>query len=602
MLSREDEQAIERVLEEFARRGQTGAAETAALLAKLPARPEVIDHFIGLAKTRGLPWVEYLARNVATLGAAAVAPAGSPAQPPPPLPVTGAQLSSVLASDEPYPRKVEALLAALRARHPELPGVIRKHMQGESDPFVLATLCSALGQCGTALDGAVLAPLLNHPDNRVVANSLDALRRLRAPPRAEVLVRLLESPDQRVRTNAIAFLGVLDPDRALELVRALVHAHEPVTRAGVAYVLGELRDQEGATELLLEMNELEQNMAVLKQIAVSLKKHAGPDKTAALIGALHATAQAASGAKRSVVGTTLHEIAVEAGMVASEVERVAADHRAKHGGAVAAPAMARETVPFAPVVSAPTEPAGRAGSKVTATASFAALPPPAPPPAITTAAFSVNRAALVAPPPPVQAEEDEELTFAGVWGAPQAASPATTTGAMKAKTSPMSRSGSITKPSALVPAPDGRPIVPAPAGGMAWGWLLAGVAVLGAVSLAVTLPAGKSEPGPVASASARPAKKSRLAGTAPVATSVGKPGQNPVAAHLGPAGAAVSMNGRVVGITSGRPVLECQGQYYLVVKGGRSGEDVKRGQVLAFSGKIMGSSQDGLFYVEENAR
>lgn len=625
MLSQDDERAIEQVLEEYARSAPSGGVDTGALLSKLPKQPEALERLIAMAKARGLP---------------------------PPLPFSGAQLSAVLASSSPYPQKVEALLAALRARHPELPAVIRKHLVGETDPFVVATLASALGQCGTPLDGALLAPLLNHPDNRVVANSLDALRRLRAPPRAEVLVRLLESPDQRVRTNAIAFLGVLDPDRALELVRALVHAQEPITRAGVAYVLGELRDQDGATELLLEMNEREQNMAVLKQIALSLKKHAGPDKAAALIGALHASATAAQGAKRSVIGTTLHEIAVDAGMVASEVERVAAEHRAKHGAPPPPPPVATPAQPvhaqvgFAPVATARVEsPATASGSKgrgadpwrtvsapsvpglspppskpdpgpeegltaipapaaarspATTTASFAKMPPPAAPASLTTAAF--NRAELQPPPKPTASDDgDEELSFSGVWGtqAP-AAAPANlnTSGSLNVSGSiklPKSKAGAGNTSSLKIPIPP-----PPEPRSFAWAWPVAGLMVVAGLAIAI-LPGTQSAPAPVASASKAP-RKSRIQTSAPVATTVVNPGQNPVAAHLGPAGAEVSGNGRVVGITAGRPVIECQGQFYLVVKGGRPAEELKRGQMLAFNGKIMGSSQDGLYYIEEPTR
>lgn len=630
MLSTDDESAIERVLEEFARRGQTGAAETAALLSRLPARPEVLDHLVGRAKMRGLPWVEYLARTVSTLGAASQAAPGTPAPPPPPMPITGAQLSTILASSEPYPRKVEALLAALRARHPELPQVIRKHLVGETDPFVTATLASALGQCGTALDGAILAPLLNHPDNRVVANALDALRRLKAPPRAEVLVRLLESPDQRVRTNAIAFLGVLDPDRALELVRALVYANEPITRAGVAFVLGELVERPGATELLLEMNDREENMVVLKQIALSLKKHSGPDTAQALVGALHSAAQNATGAKRSVVGTTLHEIAVEAGMVSSEVERLGSEYRAKHGAPAPAPqapppAALHAAVPFSPVASARVDSSAQPGARPlvrpagrTTTAAFATMPPPPAPASRTTASFAVQRPAATAPaeiaaaepaspvdakvlaPTAAPAEEEEELSFASVWGAPQApaaADPSTSTGAIKLPGKSTGRSGMIPQPSQRIPLPD----APAAPRGMAWGWLAAGVLVL-AVTGAMFVPGLHTEPEHLAASAATKApRKSRVAGTVPVATTQSS-GQNPIAAHLGPAGAPVSVNGRVVGITAGRPVIECQGQYYLVVKGARRADEITRGQMLSFAGKIMGSSEDGLFYVEENVR
>lgn len=564
MLSPDDEQRIETVLNEFARRGQTGAADTAALLAQLPARAEALEHLIARAKSRGLVWVEYLARTVCTLGGPAPAPAAMTA--PVAMPITGAQLSAVLGSGEPYPRKVEALLAALRARHPELPAVVRKHLAVETDPFVLATLASAMGQCGTPLDGAILAPLLNHADQRVVANALDSMRRLRAPPRAEVMVRLLESTDNRVRTNAIAFLGVLDPDRALELVRALVNASEPTTRAGVAYVLGELADQDGATELLLDMNEREQNMVVLKQIAVSLKKHGSSAKAAQIVGPLQAAAEAATGAKRSVVATTLHEIAVEAGLVQAEVARLADEHRAKN----APPAQPTST----PI-------------KIN-------LPPP--PAATTTAAFTFK------PTRPI--EGDEDLTFASVWGQTSTPSAATTTGAIRVPKGATSRSGSTPLPSRATPLPAPPP---APARSGAYLWLGAGVVALGltggVVAFRTTSPAPSVAPVAAASVPGVKPRKGRELPAVPVVRGTkGEVGANPIAPHLGPAGAPVSMEGKVVGIAGGKPVLEHKGQYYLVVRSSRSADELKRGAMMQIAGKIMGVSADGLFYVEEDHR
>ena len=588
MLSHDDEQTIEAVLNEFARRGQTGAAETAALLARLPSRPDVLEHFVGRAKTRGLPWVEYLARTMMALGkppAYTATPAA--AAPAPAMPVTGAQLTAVLASSEPYPRKVEALLAALRAKHPELAGVVRKHLPHETDPFVLATLASALGQCGTPLDGALLAPLLSHADARVVANALDSMRRLRAPPRAEVMVRLLESPDNRVRTNAIAFLGVLDPERALWLVRALVVSPEPTTRAGIAYVLGELAAQDGATELLLDMNEREQNMVVLKQIAQSLKKHSSPGRTPQMVGPLAAAAEAATGAKRSMIATTLHEIAVESGLVQADVQRLVSEHRHVSEQSAKSEVAPRTVtpVPIAPVARPAT---------ATTTAAFTRTPLP-PVPVSPGAGATTTQAFRFVPTPTV--EGDEDLSFSNVWGAPQPPAAATSTGALKL---PRARSGATPAPSraTLLPVADAPP-----ARSGAWLWLGGGIAALALVGGMV---ASGSHAAPETAASAaspraiaHPKKGRNLPAAPALRTARGTVPPNPIAAHLGPAGASVRVQGTVVGISSGKPVIEHNGQYYLVVKPAHPIEDLKRGALMHVAGRIMGTSGDGLFYLEE---
>jgi hypothetical protein len=71
----------------------------------------------------------------------------------------------------------------------------------------------------------------------------------------------------------------------------------------------------------------------------------------------------------------------------------------------------------------------------------------------------------------------------------------------------------------------------------------------------------------------------------------------PLAGHLGPAGAPVVISGTVVGSSAGRPVLECNGRYYLVVRG-RPVDAPRKGDPMRLAGRVVGSSVDGLFYVE----
>ena len=56
-----------------------------------------------------------------------------------------------------------------------------------------------------------------------------------------------------------------------------------------------------------------------------------------------------------------------------------------------------------------------------------------------------------------------------------------------------------------------------------------------------------------------------------------------------------------MGVTAGQPVLQCQGRYYVIV-GGRPVDEPRKGDELSVSGKLLGCSQDGVFYVEAAGR
>src|SRR5690606_28259196 len=83
-------------------------------------------------------------------------------------------LEALPVSSERSTVKVKALVHATRAGDPASAEAVRRHIAGETNPFVLATMASVLGRAGTPADASLLAPLLDHADARVVANALQA--------------------------------------------------------------------------------------------------------------------------------------------------------------------------------------------------------------------------------------------------------------------------------------------------------------------------------------------------------------------------------------------------------------------------------------------
>src|SRR5207302_1055867 len=120
MLTRDEERAVEQILLEFVRKGQSRATDMASIMSRLPSNPEAISHLISLAHRR------VLATLVSVLG----------------------QRGS--AADGPL---LEPLLA-------------------HEDERVVANSLEALGRLSVVVPFEKLAPLLALPDNRVLSTAL----------------------------------------------------------------------------------------------------------------------------------------------------------------------------------------------------------------------------------------------------------------------------------------------------------------------------------------------------------------------------------------------------------------------------------------------
>jgi hypothetical protein len=193
-------------------------------------------------------------------------------------------------------------------------------------------------------------------------------------------------------------------------------------------------------------------------------------------------------------------------------------------------------------------------------------------------------------------EEDTPLSFSGVWG-PAAATPP-----------PRSRAPVHAE---VVAPPAARP-------GPALAWLAAGAVALMVVAGLAGVESWNAAVRPLA-ASPPPVTRpggNALAATAPPRAPVpgmadsgrprdsarnghGDPGpiSPSLAAHLGPVGGSVDLEAQVVGSSFGRLILRHGGRHYMVVRG-RIPPDARPGDKMKLVGWLLGSSRDGMMYVE----
>jgi hypothetical protein len=202
--------------------------------------------------------------------------------------------------------KIDALLAAGRNKDVTCIPALREWIFRETDPFVLATIASALGKVGTFEDVPYLIHLLANSDSRVVANALDAIAALDGYVPAPVIERLLESGNNRVRANLLGILAKQDPARALGHIPDLYRRTDVVTRSRIAHLLGTVKDQARALDLILEYLAHESHPRVLSQLVDALSSHVSPATEGRIIAGLDDLLE--SPARRTVAETALRQL------------------------------------------------------------------------------------------------------------------------------------------------------------------------------------------------------------------------------------------------------------------------------------------------------
>lgn len=546
MLSPQETEAVAALLAELEARPQASATDVARLMARLPPRPEAIHELLELARQRQSPvlgLVEGTVRHFQIITAQPRPAEGSsvPAGPP---------LHEVLSASVPYSVKVAALMECVRRRDRTAVPLVRQSIQIEWDPFVLATMASLLGRLGDRSDAQVLVGLLRNLDPRVVANALEALALLEVPLEAAMMVPFVAAEDARVRVNALAILSRTEAGRALEAIESRVRSADVAERAGMAYLLGDMGREARALALLVDRLGEEPAGQVLRQIGAAIHKHVGSAGAMAVIPPLVALRNRLDGERRAIVEALLAEIATAAGLVRAQVD---------------------------------------------------AMGPPAP----------------AQEPRPGVAGGPGEVTPGPVGGSPQAPGGAETPISLCAPAPPPAPFVSSALASASIPARGGlpaqgtrTPAVPS--------WAMLGVVALvglGWVAHAVVVgdrPARRAgAPEAREQAAVGPSLGQRLRAQGPkvswsgakerIGGDVRDAQDDPAIPRLlGPVGAPVDVDGKVLRTWEREAVLRREGRSYFVRE--IDGEALRVGQRARVAGRIAGVSQGGLVFIDGRRR
>ncbi|MBF0406517.1 MAG: HEAT repeat domain-containing protein [Candidatus Riflebacteria bacterium] len=120
----------------------------------------------------------------------------------------------------------------------------------ESDPWILATLMSALVKIGSEKELEIAKNFLGHPDGRVRANAVAAVSKIDSPEVPKLLEPLVNDGNDRVRVNASVALWKIGEVKVLDRIVHTLKDSSKWRRSSAAYALGEIGDREPVPALL----------------------------------------------------------------------------------------------------------------------------------------------------------------------------------------------------------------------------------------------------------------------------------------------------------------------------------------------------------------
>ncbi len=154
--------------------------------------------------------------------------------------------------------KIQAAIDA--ADKTQLEG-FKQRLSTEKNPYITATLISAVGKLGGRNDMDSILTYLRNQDNRIVANTIEALESLGNPKCVESIVKIISHPDNRVRANAVkavwrfAHNNVVARRVVMERLKEMMFSSKFEMRESSIFVLGEIADDDSIELLNIAAND-----------------------------------------------------------------------------------------------------------------------------------------------------------------------------------------------------------------------------------------------------------------------------------------------------------------------------------------------------------
>lgn len=134
-------------------------------------------------------------------------------------------------------------------------------LKTEENPYIKATLISAVGRLGSRANAELLFPFLSDQDTRVVANTVEALENLGNSKCIEPLIKIISHPDNRVRANVVKAIWKFASSNEMacrvimDKLREMMFSAKPQMRESAIYVLSEIATEEALELLNITLND-----------------------------------------------------------------------------------------------------------------------------------------------------------------------------------------------------------------------------------------------------------------------------------------------------------------------------------------------------------
>ncbi|MCK9224078.1 MAG: HEAT repeat domain-containing protein [Candidatus Muirbacterium halophilum] len=172
--------------------------------------------------------------------------------------------------------KISTLQRIIKENLSQYKDVVLNCLIKETDPFVIATMISTIGEIGHTGDSDKILNYIYDNDERIRANAIQTLSKLDNPKTHDKILQFVNDTSPRVRSSVIEFLKRRGDHKVIDILKKMVYSNEIDSLKSAVYVLNKM---EGKAALsLLEMaldkiGKIENSEKESDNILESIKNH-----------------------------------------------------------------------------------------------------------------------------------------------------------------------------------------------------------------------------------------------------------------------------------------------------------------------------------------